>query len=71
MPKALELRKVIKILESNIEFHSNTGGNHSGKFVKGNKSFPIKAHGKKTMILPCALNGLIKKIKLPADVFDS
>ena len=72
MPKALELRKVIKILkEYDIEFYSNTGGKHNGKFIKGNSSFPIKTHGKKTMSLPYALNGLIKKFKLPSDIFES
>jgi hypothetical protein len=72
MPKTLELRKVIKILKGyEIEFHSSAGGRHSGKFIKGNKSFPVKAHGKKTMILLYALNGLIHKFQLPYDVFDS
>ncbi|OAD21868.1 hypothetical protein THIOM_002355 [Candidatus Thiomargarita nelsonii] len=71
MPKAIELRKVIKILKPyQIEFHPNTGGKHSGKFIKGSQSFPVKTHGKKTMILPYALNGLIKKFGLPSDVFD-
>jgi len=71
MPKALELRKVIKIIKSyKIEFHSNTGGKHSGKFIRENKSFPVKIHGKKTMILPYALNGLIKKFELSTDIFD-
>ncbi len=71
MPKAIELRKVIKILKPyQIEFHRNTGGKHSGKFIKGIQSFPVKTHGKKTMILPYALNGLIKKFGLPSDVFD-
>jgi hypothetical protein len=70
MPKALELRKVIKIVKPyQIEFHHNTGGKHSGKFINGNKSFPVKTHGQKTMILPYALNGLIKKFQLPSDVF--
>ena len=64
MPKAIELRKVIKILkEYEIEFHSNTSGKHSGKFLKGNQSFPVKTHGKKTIILSYALNGLIKKFQ--------
>lgn len=71
MPKAIELRKVIKILKAyGIEFDSKSSGKHSGKFIKGNKSFPVKAHGKKTMILPYALNGLIKKFEIPSDIFD-
>ncbi|MGR3318752.1 MAG: hypothetical protein ACUZ8O_09765 [Candidatus Anammoxibacter sp.] len=71
MPKALELRKVIKILKDyEITFAPKSGGKHSGRFVKGNKSFPVKTHGMKTMILPYALNGLKKKFGLPSDVFD-
>jgi len=36
MPKPLELIKVIKILKPyQIEFHSNTGGKHTGKFIRG------------------------------------
>lgn len=71
MPKALELKKVIKILkEYGVEFDSKSGGRHSGKFIKGNKSFPVKAHGKKTMILPYALKGLINKFELSSDIFN-
>ncbi len=70
MPKALELRKVIKILKAyEVEFQLNTSGKHSGKFIKGNKSFPVKTHGMKTIILPYALNGLINKFCLPHDAF--
>lgn len=71
MPKALELRKVIVILKDfDIEFDAKSGGRHSGKFFRGNKSFPVKSHGKKTMLLPYALKGLIKKFDLPEDIFD-
>ncbi len=71
MPKSLELRKVIRILkEYGIEFDAKSRGRHSGKFVRGNLSFPVKSHGKKTMLLPYALTGLIKKFGLPSDVFD-
>ncbi len=53
MPKPLELRKVIEILRDyGVEFDSKSGGRHHGKFVKAGKSFPVKAHGMKTMILP-------------------
>ncbi len=70
MPKALELRKVIEILRAyDIKFDSKSGGKHSGKFIKENKSFPVKAHGMKTTILPYALKGLIKKFELSPDVF--
>jgi len=71
MPKALELRKVVKLLKKHgIEFDSKNRGRHSGKFIRDNQSFPVKSHGKKTMILPYALKGLIKKFQLPPDVFD-
>lgn len=71
MPKPLELRKVIEILRDyGIEFDSKSGGRHSGKFVKAGKSFPVKAHGMKTTILPYALKGLIKKFELSPDVFN-
>jgi hypothetical protein len=71
MPKPLELRKVIKIVKPyDIEFNANTGGKHSGKFIRAKKSFPVKTHGQKTLLLPYALNGLIKKFDLPLDVFD-
>jgi len=71
MPKSLELRKVADILSDfGIEFDPKSGGRHSGKFVKGSKSFPVKSHGSKTMLLPYALKGLIKKFGLPDDIFD-
>ncbi len=71
MPKAIELRKVIELLKAyDIEFTHKSGGKHSGKFVKGNKSFPVKTHGMKTMILSYALKGLIKKFELPSNLFD-
>lgn len=71
MPKAIELRKVVKILRKHgVEFDSKSRGRHSGKFIRDNKSFPVKSHGKKTMILPYALNGLIKKFELPSDIFE-
>ncbi len=71
MPKALELRKIIEILKNyGIEFDSKSRGRHSGKFVKGNRSFPVKSHGNKTMILPYALKGIIKKFDLSDDVFE-
>ena len=34
------------------------------------KSYPVKSHGKKTMILPYALNDLIDKFDLPGDIFE-
>jgi len=71
MPRALELRKTIEILKNyGIEFDSKSRGRHSGKFVKGDRSFPVKSHGNKTMILPYALKGIIKKFDLSDDVFE-
>ena len=34
------------------------------------KSYPVKSHGKKTLILSYALEDMIRKFDLPADVFD-
>jgi len=34
------------------------------------KSYPVKSHGKKTLILPYALNDLIDKFDLPGNIFD-
>lgn len=71
MPKPKELRKVIKILsECDIKFTHSKKGKHTGKFYKGNASFPVKSHGKKTELLSYALKGLIKKFKLPKNTFD-
>ena len=57
MPKSLELRKVISILRAyGVKFGSRSGGKHSGKFIKGNRSFPVKAHGMKTTVLPYAID---------------
>ena len=71
MPKARELRKVVKVLTKyKIEFKHSTKGKHSGKFYKENISFPVKTHGSKTIILPYALNGLIKKFNLPKNIFE-
>ena len=69
MPKALELRKVIKLL-SPYGIRYVTGGRHP-QFVdeRTGKSYPVKGHGGKTMILPYALNDMIDKFNLPADIF--
>jgi hypothetical protein len=71
MPNTLELRKVIKTLRSyGIEYRTDHG--RHPKFIdpKAKKSYPVKAHGKKTMILSYALNDIIDKFDLPADIFD-
>ncbi len=71
MPKPLELRKVIKILKRYGVIYVTGKGRHS-KFYdpETHKSYPIKSHGKKTLILPYALDDLIEKFDLPADVFE-
>ncbi len=49
-----------------------TGKGRHPKFYdrETKKSYPIKSHGKKTTILAYALNDLIDKFELPADVFE-
>jgi len=71
MPKPLELRKVTKILKRYGVIYVTGKGRHS-KFYdpETHKSYPIKSHGKKTLILSYALEDLIEKFDLPADVFD-
>jgi hypothetical protein len=71
MLKPLELRKVIKTLKKYGIIYV-TGKGRRPKFYDSetHKSYPIKSHGKKTLILPYALEDLIKKFDLPADIFD-
>ena len=40
------------------------------KYWRMYNSYPLKSHGKKTLILPYALNDLIDKFDLPGDIFD-
>lgn len=70
MPKPLELRKVIKALKRYGIIYVTGKGRHP-KFYdpETSRSYPIKSHGRKTLILPYALEDLIKKYDLPADVF--
>jgi len=72
MPKPLELRKVKKILKRYGIIYV-TGKCRHPKFYdpETHKSYPIKSHGKKTLILSYALDDLIDKFDLPADVFDT
>ncbi|MCP4352124.1 MAG: type II toxin-antitoxin system HicA family toxin [Desulfobacterales bacterium] len=71
MPNPLELRKVIKILRNYGVVYVTGKGRHSKFYDPGtNKSYPVKSHGKKTLILSYALEDLIKKFDLPDDVFD-
>ena len=71
MPKPLELRKVIKMLSKYGIIYVTGKGRHP-KFYdpETHRSYPVKSHGKKTMILTYALNDLIDKFDLPADVFE-
>ena len=71
MPKPLELRKVIKILKRYSIIYVTGRGRHPKLYdPETHKSYPIKSHGKKTLILIYALEDLIKKFDLSADVFD-
>jgi hypothetical protein len=71
MPKPLELRKVRKRLKKYDIIYVTGKGRHP-KFYdpETHRSYPIKSHGKKTLILEYALEDLIKKFDLPGDVFD-
>ncbi len=71
MAKPLELRKVIKVLKKYGIVYVKAKGRHP-KFYdpETHKNYPIKSHGKKTLILSYALEDLIKKFDLPADIFD-
>jgi predicted RNA binding protein YcfA (HicA-like mRNA interferase family) len=71
MPKNLELRKVIKVLNKYGVIYMTGKGRHP-KFYdpETKKSYPVKSHGKKTTVLSYALNDLIEKFELPANVFE-
>ena len=62
MPKPLELRKVIKRLKKYDIVYVTGKGRHP-KFYdpETKRNYPIKSHGKKTLILSYALEDLIKK----------
>ena len=71
MPKALELRKVIKIVGKYGIVYVTGKGRHPKFFDhQAKRTYPVKAHGKKTMILSYALNDLMDKFDLPGDIFD-
>jgi hypothetical protein len=71
MGKPLELRKVIRILRKYGVVYVTGKGRHP-KFYdpESHRSYPIKCHGKKTVILPYALEDLLRKFDLPADIFE-
>ena len=71
MPKPLELRKVIKLLKKYGITYVTGKGRHPKFFdPETQRSYPVKTHGKKTLILSYALNDLIDKFDLPGDIFD-
>ena len=71
MPKPLELRKVVKILKRfGITYVTGKGRHPKFYDPEAGKSYPVKSHGKKTLILSYALEDIIKKFDLPADIFD-
>jgi len=71
MPKPLELRKVVKILKRfGITYVTGKGRHPKFYDPEAGKSYPVKSHGKKTLVLPYALEDIIKKFDLPADIFD-
>jgi predicted RNA binding protein YcfA (HicA-like mRNA interferase family) len=71
MPNSIELRKLIRILRKFGIIYLTGKGRHP-KFYdpETRKSYPVKSHGKKTLILAYALEDIIKKFDLPADIFD-
>lgn len=71
MPKPVELRYVIKRLRKyGIVYVAGKGRHPKFYDTETKRNYPVKSHGKKTMILSYALEDLIKKFDLPADVFD-
>ncbi len=71
MLKQMELRKVIKIVGKYGIVYVTGKGRHPKFFDPQTKrTYPVKAHGKKTMILSYALNDLMDKFDLPGDIFD-
>ena len=60
MPKPLELRKVRRLLKKYGIIYVSGKGRHP-KFYdpETRRSYPIKSHGNKTLILSYALNDLI------------
>ena len=71
MPKPLELRKVKRMLKKYGVIYVSGKGRHP-KFYdpETRRSYPIKSHGNKTLILSYALNDLIDKFDLPGDLFE-
>ena len=71
MPRPIELRNLIKILKKFGIIYIAGKGRHPKFFdPETKKSYPVKSHGNKTMILSYALNDLIDKFDLPGDIFE-
>jgi predicted RNA binding protein YcfA (HicA-like mRNA interferase family) len=71
MPKPLELRKVKRILKKyGIVYVAGKGRHPKFSDPETHRSYPIKSHGKKTLILPYALNDIVDKFDLPGDIFE-
>jgi len=71
MPKPLELRKVVRILKKfGITYVTGKGRHPKFYDPEAGKSYPVKSHGKRTLVLAYALEDIIKKFDLPADIFD-
>ncbi|MBC8456513.1 MAG: hypothetical protein H8D67_00775 [Deltaproteobacteria bacterium] len=71
MPKPKELRKVRRILREYGILYITGKGRHPKFFdPETGRSYPVKSHGKKTLILPYALSDIVDKFDLPGDVFE-
>ena len=71
MPKPLELRKVInKLRRYGIVYVPGKGRHPKFYDPETHRTYPVKSHGKKTMILSYALEDMMKKFDLPADIFE-
>jgi hypothetical protein len=71
MPKPIELRKVIRLLARYGIVYITGSGRHPKFFdPETGQSYPIKSHGRKTLILSYALSDLIDKFDLPGDIFN-
>jgi len=65
------LRKVVRILKRfGITYVTGKGRHPKFYDPETRKSYLVKSHGKKTLVLAYALEDIIKKFDLPADVFD-
>jgi hypothetical protein len=65
------VRKVRRILsEYGIEYITGKGRHPEFHDPETKRSYPVKSNGKKTLILPYALNDIIDKFDLPGDIFE-